>query len=57
MEKTDIRTVEMTRQIRADHAEQLRGATPDERIRFYREKAQRLVEKVEASRPKESSSA
>ena len=39
MESTDFRTVEMTRRIRAEHAEQLRNATPEERIRFYREKA------------------
>ena len=42
MEKTEIRAVELTRQIRAAHAEQLRGATPEERIRFYRTKARRL---------------
>lgn len=42
MEKTEIRAVEMTRRIRARHAEQLRGATAEERIRFYRDKAKRL---------------
>lgn len=42
MEKIEIRAVELTRRIRAAHAEQLRGATPDERIRFYRSKARRL---------------
>lgn len=43
MEPTDtIDAVTMTRSIREKHAEQLRGATPEERIRFYREKAARL---------------
>lgn len=41
MKKT-FDTVEMTRRIRDAHAEQLKNATPDERIRFYREKAQRF---------------
>ena len=39
MESHEVRAVEMTRRVRAEHAEQLRGATPEERIRFYREKA------------------
>jgi hypothetical protein len=42
MEKKDFDAVAMTRRIRDAHAEQLRGATPEERIRFYREKAKRL---------------
>jgi hypothetical protein len=46
MEKTEIKAVEMTRRIRERHAEQLRGATPEERIRFYREKATRLNEEI-----------
>lgn len=46
MEETEFRAVEMTRRIRAQHAELLRGKTPEERIRFYREKAQRLEAEV-----------
>ena len=43
MEPTEtIDAVAMTRSIREAHAEQLRGSTPAERIRFYREKAARL---------------
>ena len=43
MEPTEtIDAVAMTRRIREKHAEQLRDATPEERIRFYREKAARL---------------
>ncbi|MFL5385104.1 MAG: hypothetical protein ACJ8GN_21495 [Longimicrobiaceae bacterium] len=38
----DFDAVAMTRRIRDAHAEQLAGATPEERIRFYREKAKRL---------------
>jgi hypothetical protein len=47
MEKTQIDAVRMTRQIRDAHAEALCDATPEERIRFYREKARRLHEAVE----------
>ena len=51
MEKNEgIRAVEMTRRIRAEHAEQMRGATPDERIRFFREKARHLSDEVESRR-------
>lgn len=50
MEKSDIRAVEMTRRIRAKHAEKLRDATTEERIEFYREKAQRLAREMEAYR-------
>ncbi len=57
MEKTEIRAVALTRRIRAAHAEQLRGATPEERIQFYRSKARRLdadvqpfLEVIEAAR-------
>jgi hypothetical protein len=42
MEKKAFDAVAMTRRIRDAHAEQLSGATPEERIQFYREKAQRL---------------
>ena len=37
-----IDAVAMTRRIRDAHAEQLKDATPEERIRFYREKARRV---------------
>jgi hypothetical protein len=39
---TPIRAVEMTWRIREQHTEQLRGATFEERIRFYRDRASRL---------------
>ena len=42
MESTSIDSVAMTRRIREAHAEQLKDATPEERIRFFREKAPRL---------------
>jgi hypothetical protein len=35
----NVKAVEMTRQIRDKHYEQLKGATIEERIAFYREKA------------------
>lgn len=47
MEKTEIRAVELTRRIRAPHAEQLRTASADERIRFYRSKARNLHAEVQ----------
>jgi len=49
MKKAEFRTLEMTRRIRAEHAKQLRDATPEDRIRFYREKARW----VERRRPSE----
>ena len=55
MEKIEIRAVEMTRRIRAQHAEQLRGCTREERIRFYREKALRLEAEVKSSAVKVTS--
>jgi hypothetical protein len=42
MEPTQVDAVAMTRRIREAHAEQLKDASPEERIRFYREKARRL---------------
>ncbi|HEU4556458.1 MAG TPA: hypothetical protein VFS20_01370 [Longimicrobium sp.] len=42
MEPTQIDAVAMTRRIREAHAEQLKDASPDERIRCFREKARRL---------------
>ena len=46
MEPTQIDAVAMTRRIRETHAEQLADTTPEERIRFYREKARRLHESL-----------
>lgn len=57
MKSTDVHAVEMTRRIRAQHAEQLRDATPEERIRFYRGKAGKLCEETEAVRRSKKSSA
>lgn len=50
MAKNEIDAVELTRRNRAVHAEKLRNATAEERIRFYREKAQALASAVEARR-------
>ena len=47
MGRTEIKAVEMTRRIRADHSEQLRDATPEEFIEFYRDKAQWLDRELE----------
>lgn len=46
MEKKDFDAVEMTRRIRDHHYEILKDASPQERIRFIREKAQRMNEYV-----------
>jgi hypothetical protein len=54
MAKNEIRAVEMTRRIRALHAEQLRDATAEERIRFYREKARALGPVVKTNQHQES---
>lgn len=37
-----IDAVAMTRRIREAHAEQTKDATPEERVRFFREKARRV---------------
>jgi hypothetical protein len=42
LKKKAFDAVAMTRRIRDAHAEQLATATAEERIRFYREKAQHL---------------
>lgn len=42
MEPMQIDAVAMTRRIRDAHAEKLKDATPEERIRFFREKARRV---------------
>jgi hypothetical protein len=46
MEKKEFDAVEMTRRIRDHHYEILKGASHQERIRFIREKAQRMHEYV-----------
>ena len=51
MEPTQIDAVAMTRRIREAHAEQLKDATPEERIRFFREKARRLHESLAEQLP------
>ncbi|HLL45710.1 MAG TPA: hypothetical protein VK399_03335 [Longimicrobiaceae bacterium] len=55
MEKKEFDAVEMTRRIRDHHYEILKDASPQERIRFIREKAQRMNEYV-ARRLKDESS-
>jgi hypothetical protein len=51
MKKKTFDAVAMTRRIRDAHAERLADATPEERIRFYREKAQRLHAELGYERP------
>lgn len=46
MEKKEFDAVEMTRRIRDHHYEILKDASPQERIRFIREKALRMHEYV-----------
>jgi hypothetical protein len=55
--KKTFDAVAITRRIRDAHAEQLAGATPEERIRFYREKAQRLHAELGHERPQSPDSA
>jgi hypothetical protein len=40
MGKNEIKAVEMTRKIRDAHYEQLKGRSAEERIAFYKQKAQ-----------------
>jgi len=42
MAKNEIKAVEMTRRIRDAHYEQLKGKSSEERIAFYRQKAQAM---------------
>jgi hypothetical protein len=44
MKKKVFDAVAFTRQVRDAHHEQLKDATPEERIRFYQEKAHQLHE-------------
>lgn len=46
MQKKLFDAVEMVRRIRDKHHEQFKDATPEERIRFYREKARRVHEEL-----------
>lgn len=43
--KNEIDAVAMTRAIRDAHHDALKDATPEERLRFYREKARRLKDR------------
>lgn len=47
MENQNIKTNEMTRQIRDKHYEQLRGLTRAERLAFYRDHARLMNAKAE----------
>ena len=51
MGKNEIKTIAMIRHIREAHYEQLKVKTPQERIAFYREKAQRMNAKVKTMLP------
>lgn len=42
MEQMTIKAVDLTRQVRNQHAEELQGKTPAEIIAFYQQKAQEL---------------
>ena len=48
MEKTKTKAVEMTRRIRDAHYEQLKNKSREDRIAFYRDKARRLQELLQA---------
>ncbi len=42
MARRKFKTIEMTRRIRDAHYEELKDKSPQERIRFYRDKAESL---------------
>ena len=46
MNETTIKAVETVRRIRDAHYEQLRGKSPEERIAFYRAKAEQMHAQV-----------
>ena len=46
MKKTTIKAMETVRRIRDAHYEQLRGKSPEERIAFYRAKAEQMYAQV-----------
>ncbi len=50
MEKTKIKAVEMVRQIRDAHHEQLKDKTWEERVAFYKRQARTLHEEIEKNR-------
>ncbi len=47
MDKVEIKTMELVRQIRNSHYEQLKGKTHAERIAFYRAKAASMQAKIQ----------
>jgi hypothetical protein len=49
-EKNEIKAVEMTRKIRDAHYEQLKGKSAEERIAFYKQKAQAVEARMESER-------
>ncbi len=46
METKKIKTIEMTRKIRDEHAKRLAGKSHAERIAFYRERAKKIEKKI-----------
>ena len=46
MEAKKIKTIEMTRNIRDEHAHQLAGKSHAERIAFYRERTRKMEKKL-----------
>ena len=46
MKKKPFDAVAFTRQIRDQHHEQLKDASPEQRMQFYRDKARRLHEEL-----------
>ena len=48
MDKKKTNTIEMTREIRDEHARRLAGKSHAERIAFYRERAKKLEKKIPA---------
>lgn len=51
MEKKAIDAVGMTRRIRKAHAEQLKDASVEERVAFYRDRARQLHEQLAKEQP------
>ena len=48
MDAKKIKTLEMTRKIRDEHAKKLAGKSHAERIAFYRERARKMEKKIPA---------
>lgn len=48
---TEIKAVEMTRRIREEHFKQLQGKSPEEKISFFRAKADRVHDLMDQARP------